>query len=429
VKPELVTVKLSDVIFDEELYPRKSHDPVLVQRYTDTIDEIETLSNFIALSSDNHLLDGKHRWLAYRKLHENNGDPVISAYRYPVEGWLECFRLACELNAAHGWQLNESDKEADAKRFYHYGVTSYEDIAKWLHVGKAKISSWLSRTVKEERDRRNEKIQELWLACHTQEEIAESCECGQATVNEQIEKFIGLVSENQTDKARAEHANDFDAPLYNIWKQQEKTSSVNHRGNSEVRWVDNLLYLYTQPFDVIIDPFAGGGSTIDICKKRFRRYWASDRKPIIEREKEIRQWDVTDGLPPIHRWQDVKLVYLDPPYWKQAEGFYSDDPTDLANMELDEFHKILTELVYGFAKKLSHGAMIALLMQPTQWKALDRSYTDHIASLFKSVDLPLDMRFSCPYESQQSNAQMVEWAKTNRKCLVLTRELIVWRIA
>jgi len=53
--------------------------------------------------------------------------------------------------------------------------------------------------------------------------MAISClDGGQATVNEQIEKFIDLVSENQTDKARSQHAIDFDPPIYNIWKQQEK---------------------------------------------------------------------------------------------------------------------------------------------------------------------------------------------------------------
>src|SRR5260370_21610662 len=67
--------------------------------------------------------------------------------------------------------------------------------------------------------------------------------------------------------------------FYNIWKQQHKTEGSKHFGNSEVRWVDNLLYSYTKPFDIVVDPFAGGGSTIDICKKRFRRYLVSDRKP------------------------------------------------------------------------------------------------------------------------------------------------------
>ena len=91
-------------------------------------------------------------------------------------------------------------------------------------------------------------------------------------------------------------------------------------GSTEPRWLDNLLYFYTQPFDIVIDPFAGSGSTIEVCKKRLRRYWVSDRKPIPERAHEIRLWDMTEGLPPLHNWRDVKLVYLDPPYWKQVEG-------------------------------------------------------------------------------------------------------------
>ena len=104
-----------------------------------------------------------------------------------------------------------------------------------------------------------------------------------------------------------------------VWKQQDQSQGPKHPGNTESRWVDNLLYLYTQPLDIVVDP-AGSGSTINLCKKRWRRYYVSDRKPIVEREGEIRQWDITKGLPPVPRWQDVKLVYLDPPYWKQAEG-------------------------------------------------------------------------------------------------------------
>jgi len=37
------------------------------------------------------------------------------------------------------------------------------------------------------------------------------------------------------------------------------------------------------------------------------------------------------------------------------------------------------------------------------------------------------MRYSVPYESQQCNAQMVEWARDAKQCLVLTREIVVWR--
>ena len=245
--------------------------------------------------------------------------------------------------------------------------------------------------------------------------------------NKELTPFLYGYSDG--NKPSASHLTDFDIPLYNVWKQQEKTPGSGHFGNSEVRWVDNLLYLYTEPFDIIVDPFAGGGSTIDICKKRFRRYWVSDRKVEPELEGKIREHDITTGLPPLPRWQDVKLVYLDPPYWKQAENQYSNDSADLANMPLDEFNKVLSATINGFAKKLSTGAVIALLIQPTQWKAPDRQYTDHVADMFRLVKLPLDMRISCPYESQQCNAQMVNWAKKNRKVLVLSRELVIWKVA
>jgi DNA modification methylase len=229
-------------------------------------------------------------------------------------------------------------------------------------------------------------------------------------------------------KALASHADEaFEVPLYNVWKQHARTAGSAHPGNSEIRWVDNLLYLYTQPFDVVVDPFAGGGSTLDICRRRLRRYWVSDRKPIPERANQIREHDVTTGLPPLPRWQDVRLVYLDPPYWAQAAGEYSNDPTDLANMPLDRFTETLAGLINNFGKKLSSGSVIALLMQPTQWRAPERAYTDHVIDIARLVKLPIDLRVSCPYESQQYNGTQVEWAKANRKVLVLSRELIVWR--
>jgi len=226
---------------------------------------------------------------------------------------------------------------------------------------------------------------------------------------------------------RQPFSSDFTPPIYNVWKQQTKSDGPDHFGNSEIRWLDNLLYLYTDLFDVVVDPFAGSGSTVDVCKKRKRRYFVSDRKPIVEREHEIRRHDLTDGLPKVPRWKDVRLVYLDPPYWKQAEGRYSDDPTDLANMPLDGFHNALAGIIDDFARKLSD-AYIALIIQPTQWKAPDRRFTDHVAEMLRHVKLPIEMRFSVPYESQQCTAQMVEWAKQHKRCLVLTRELIVWRV-
>ena len=425
--PELKTVRLSDVIFDEVIYPRRAHDPVLVQRYAEVIEEIEAKKNFISLSADMKLLDGKHRWLAYRKRFDGE-ERDISAFVYPVTAPHDQLELSATLNSDHGWQLSDDDKEHTAKTLFAYGFT-YERIAAALNVSKSKVSTWLARTVKENKDKRNRKIIDLWMACYTQEEIAEATETPLGTVKRLLgdgdDSLVQKVQGYQTNQAAADHAIDFEPPIYNIWKQQKKTKGSSHFGNSEVRWVDNLLYLYTKPFDVVVDPFAGGGSTIDVCEQRWRRYFISDRKVEPEQEGRIRLHDITTGLPPLPRWKDVALVYLDPPYWKQAEGKYSEDPTDLANMPLDQFNDTLARLIKGFLKKIPTGARVALLMQPTQWNAPEREYTDHVIEMTRRVGLPA-MRFSCPYESQQYTSQMVDWAKDKKQCLVLTREMIVW---
>ena len=63
ITPRLEKVSLSSVMFDEIVYPRRDHDPVLVQRYAECLEEIEAKQAFISVSSDMKLLDGKHCWL------------------------------------------------------------------------------------------------------------------------------------------------------------------------------------------------------------------------------------------------------------------------------------------------------------------------------------------------------------------------------
>jgi hypothetical protein len=36
------------------------------------------------------------------------------------------------------------------------------------------------------------------------------------------------------DQLAAEHATDFEPPIYNVWKQQSKTEGAAHFGNSDV---------------------------------------------------------------------------------------------------------------------------------------------------------------------------------------------------
>ena len=234
----------------------------MAHHYARDIKEIETAARFISINADNILIDGKHRYLAYKKLNDGNLDVEIQAFRYAISSKLETFKLACSIQEL-GKSLSTEDKIESAKRMYSMGESSQAEIAKELHVSQPTVSKWLSRTLKEEKEKKKETAFSLWMACCTQDEIAESVEMTQPVITGWQDDFINKCQEHNFIKSA-----DFDPPIYNVWKQQNKSNAVNHFGNSEPRWLENLLYLYTNPADIIVDPFAGSGSTIDLCKKR-----------------------------------------------------------------------------------------------------------------------------------------------------------------
>lgn len=429
------TRNINEIVFREKLYPRFKGDPVLVQKYAADLDVLPP----IEVNQHNELIDGWHRWTAHKKQERQTIEVIVTQ----TTGDDHVLELACERNAAFGWQLTREDKQNMARRIYN--ATPERDragkkahLCKVLKVSQATIFDWLSRIDKDAKEERDRRIYAKWLACWTHEEIADSEGMTRQAIDLIMQKFPELEKLAKSAATLATYAEpDWTPPIYNIWKQQEKTAGSKHFGNSEVRWLDNLLYLYTEPFDIVVDPFAGGGSTVDLCKRRSRRYYVSDRKPVIERADDIRQHDLItkDGavqLPAV-RWKDVSLVYLDPPYWRQAHNQYSTDPTDLANVDLDVFNHWLSGIIKAFGVKLrtstrSAPAYIALIIQPTQWSADERKFTDHVGDMLRRISLPVHMRFSVPYESQQYNAQQVEWAKQHRRCLVLSREIVVWEI-
>src|SRR5690606_3819917 len=150
------------------------------------------------------------------------------------------------------------------------------------HIDKAK---------KEEQER---KIRELWLACHKTEDIAEQVGVSIGYVSKKVKSFSHLVNCPNVKKLKANFQEpEWQPPLYNIWTFHKNNNKTKHFGNTAVEIVDRLLYMFTKPFEIVVDPFGGGGSTIDICKERLRRYWVSDRLPVPER-KDIRQYDIAE---------------------------------------------------------------------------------------------------------------------------------------
>ena len=201
----------------------------------------------------------------------------------------------------------------------------------------------------------DQEIFNYWISSRTNEEISCLTNKDKFQIEDQVAKFTNI--KNYPDEIidfaffdQSRTGNDLDDefvyPIFNVWQYEE---SKNEESFYEKRILSNLLYLYSQPFDVIIDPFAGKGSTIDVCKNRLRRFWVSDRKLYGPRMNQLRESDILKNMPLIEDWNSVSVTFLDPPYWAQAAGKYSNDREDLGNMTLENFTRSIVEIVQNFA--------------------------------------------------------------------------------
>jgi hypothetical protein len=286
-----------------------------------------------------------------------------------------------------------------------------------------------TKTAREQREAEREAtILDLHLRCWTQDDIAQEVEISRESVNDQIAKFG-----KSGDFADSTIFRDFDQEemsesgrrIYDVWNFNEAKNEVRIFGNIPPEIIDNLLYLYTEPFDVVFDPFGGAGSTLDKCLERKRRCYISDLTVIPERQDDIIQHDITTGLG-LPKGLVPKLVFLDPPYWQQAKGRYSEQTTDLGNMELEPFLITLGNIARDIKRKWANGGgTLACIIGP--WKE-DQNKVHLPALVYERMSKYLTLKewISVPYSTQIHGGAFVKMAKIQRDLLYLNRHLLVF---
>lgn len=414
-----IQVALSEIVFDNNLYPRKEHDPARVQKYAECLESMETRKNFMSILSDMRLLDGRHRHLAYLSKHKPEHIVTVFVHAFTTDN--EAKDLAAQLNSEDNYGLTDDDKRRNAIRMFTRPERATQaEIASTLGVSKSKVNGWLKAIVAQEKKDREDTMWSMWLACYTQAEIAEQVGVTEQAIGQFLQESKVKFSENQTLLFR-----NFEPQIYTVWKFAKLTNKTKVFGSIPQEIIDNLLYYYTNPFDVVFDPFAGGGSTIDKCIERKRRYYASDLSPIVARD-DIRQWDITAGLPDDLPVPD--FVFLDPPYWKQAEGKYSEKNTDLSNIDLETFLNVIGNTARDIKRKWGKSRPDARLALIIGILKQDGEYVDLPFLCYQRIAkyLELDIRIQVPYSTQVHSGNYVKMAKEAKELLYLSRDLMVF---
>lgn len=396
-------VEIDQITFLKEFYPRDEINNAVVNAYADAVDHLPP----IRLSKDNVLIDGYHRLIAYRI----KGKDKIRAIYEDVPA-SEILWKAVELNSKHGLQLTRSEKRRIANSFYP--EHTQKEIAKLLSVSRSTITNWLSDKVRALKEEREAEILKLFLACYKQQEIAEKLDLTQSRVSQIIKKVKNDIS---NDLPKPENLK-----YFNHWSFSRLGEQLEYPGRTPVQLIENLLYYYTEPFEIVIDPMAGSGVTIQACKNMKRRYLAYDIRPTIPGE--IKQNDILNGIP-----AKGNFIFLDPPYatLPYSRASY---PQNMFTDSIESFYKAM-DIVFKVCKdSLMEDGKIALLLKPYsegmrgKWHDL----THECINIAKHHNYELIYRISTPLPTSQFSDPVMAKAKEKRVMLSIHRDLSVFRM-
>ncbi|WP_165847694.1 ParB/RepB/Spo0J family partition protein [Ammonifex thiophilus] len=217
----------------------------------------------------------------------------------------------------------------------------------------------------------------------------------------------------------------YEPEVFTVWRfnGRDERFGQKHPGNIPAGIVFNVLYYWSEQGDLVIDPMAGGGVVIDVCRAMKRRCVAWDVHPVREdvvKHDATRPWPVEPG--------SAALVFIDPPYWKQKRGEYRGE-NNLADMDLEGFYRSM-RVVFEHAKRsLRPGGHLAVIVGPTQEAGRVHDHALVFARLLEDVGFEYVNRVIVPYTTQQVTGFDVAQARKSRFLLKLHRDLLVYRKA
>ena len=144
----------------------------------------------------------------------------------------------------------------------------------------------------------------------------------------------------------------------------------------------NLLQRYTKPGDTVLDPMAGSGTTVDVCKDLDRKCLAFD---LQSTRPEIQKADARRI--PVAK-DSVDFIFMDPPYSTHIK--YSGDERCIGELDArgGGYYDSMEEVIASTYRALKDGGYIAVYIQDSFAKGKD----------FAPLGFELFLRMSALYD-------------------------------
>jgi DNA modification methylase len=176
----------------------------------------------------------------------------------------------------------------------------------------------------------------------------------------------------------------WDFPAQNYGGRRQGDTSYIGATPSYIIW--NLLLRYTEPDELVVDPMAGSGTTLDVARELGRRALGYDVNPTRQDifRVDSRKLPLESGK--------ASFVFVDPPYSTHVE--YSDDPRCIGKLDAAgaEYYEAMEMVIREIARVLAPGRHMALYVSDSFVKGKGfYPIGFELFSLLRKVFVPVDI--------------------------------------
>ncbi|MCK4308019.1 DNA methylase [candidate division WOR-3 bacterium] len=172
-----------------------------------------------------------------------------------------------------------------------------------------------------------------------------------------------------------------------LWDFPKQSYGKKPKGNNKFQGVTpafiiwNMVQRYTKPGDLVVDPMAGSGTTIDVCEEEGREVIGYDVNPQHPKviKNDSRKMPLQDN--------SVDMVFIDSPYGDNVS--YSDDSRDIGKIsaEDEKFYGELEKVAVEIKRILKPGKVLGWLMGD-QW--VKRKFTPAGFKIYQMLEKHFD---------------------------------------
>jgi DNA modification methylase len=192
-----------------------------------------------------------------------------------------------------------------------------------------------------------------------------------------------VISELEEEKPQLEATTLWDYPRQSYGKTPKGDNKYPGVTPAFIIW--NLIQRYTEPGDLVLDPMAGSGTTLDVCKEEGRRCICYDIAPIRPDiiQNDSRKIPLEDN--------SVDMIFVDSPYGDNIR--YNDHPDCIGKIssETNTFYEELEKVIRECHRVLKPGKVIGWLIGD-QW--VKKKFTpvgfnvyQRLSKYFETVDI------------------------------------------